>query len=128
MSFVRRSGKKPVPATGATPAPTAVGTLTAWVVDQNSGNKTYVTSGGFNGASLTYSLFVGATGLSINPGNGLITADTFTTAIQSGTALTVRASNVSGVADQALSFTVQVVARRRPVMRQYVAVQRAATW
>jgi hypothetical protein len=126
MTFGHRAGKAPV--SSSISAPTTVGTLADWTVDQNSGNQLYDAASGFAGSGLTFTLPVGATGLSIDGGSGVITADTATTALQTGTALTVRASNGSGNADQALSFTVAFVTRRRPVMRQYIAVQRAATW
>lgn len=124
MSFGRHAGKPPV--SGSLAAPMTNGTLSPWIVDLNSGSVTYLTSVGFTGAELVYTLPGGATGLTINAGTGRITADTFTTA-EGTTTLTVRATNSTSFAEQSFDFTAEVIRRRQPIIRSY-AVQRAGSW
>lgn len=87
--------------------PATVGTLGPWAVMQLSGNQTFAAASGFTGSGITYSLQVGATGFSINSSTGVITCNTATSG--SGTKnLTVRATNLSGFADQPLTVNIAV--------------------
>jgi hypothetical protein len=126
MSYGRRAGKRPV--TGSLVAPGTVGTLAAWLIFENSGSQMYAAAAGFSGAQLVFTLPAGATGVSIDAGSGVLTADTAVAAIQSGTTLTVRATNATNFAEQNLSFTVATVKRRRPVNRSSAAVYRSYSW
>jgi hypothetical protein len=123
MPFGRSAGKLPV--SGSLAAPSTVGSLPAWLIYENTGSEIYSSSAGFAGSELVYTLTAGATGVTIDASSGTLTADTFTTAIQSGTTLTVRATNGAGNADQNISLTVAIVRRQRPVLRSSAAIYRA---
>lgn len=86
--------------------PVAAGEAVDQAFTDDSGVQTYDASGDFTGGNLTFSLTTSLTGVTINSSTGIVTFDTDTLAVQSGTSVAVRAANSGGSADSSFSLTI----------------------
>lgn len=91
-------------------APVVNGSLTNQSFTDDTGNQTYDTSGGFTGNGLSYSLVSPPTGVTISSITGIVTHDTDALAIQTGTTITVRATNNGGSVDQTYDLAITAAA------------------
>lgn len=91
-------------------APVLNGSLTNQSFTEDTGDQTYATAGGFTGSSLTYSLVSPPTGVTISSITGIVTHDSDVLAVQSGTTITVRATNTGGSVDSTYDLTITAAA------------------
>jgi len=95
-------------------APALTGNLTPQTVTENTGVQTYDASVGFTGTALVYSLVSPPAGVTINASTGVVSIDTDATGLLDAEAVTVRATNPGGSAEDSFALTVsdlvQVVA------------------
>lgn len=83
------------------PAPVAAGSLVNQSFTDDTGVQTYDASGDFTGSALVFSLVSPPSGVTINSGTGVVSFDTDALTLQTGTSITVRATNSGGFADSA---------------------------
>lgn len=94
-------------------APSAAGSLSDQSFTVSTGDQTYDTSGDFTGSGITYTVN-SVTGISIASGTGVVTHGTNVMAEQTGTTITVTATNTGGSDTSAYSLDI-VAAASEPV-------------
>jgi hypothetical protein len=87
-------------------APALTGNLTPQTVTENTGVQTYDASVGFSGTALVYSLVSPPAGVTINASTGVVSIDTDATGLLDAEAVTVRATNPGGSAEDSFALTV----------------------
>ena len=87
-------------------APTAGGGLADQSFTEDTGAQTYATAGDFTGDNLTYSLTTSVSGVTINSGTGVVSFNTDTMAVQSGTSIVVQATNSGGSVTSGFSLAI----------------------
>jgi hypothetical protein len=87
-------------------APVAGGNLADQQFTKDTGTQTYATAFDFTGPDLVFSLTTTVTGVSINSSTGVVSVDTNTASLQSGTSIVVRATNTTDHADSGFSLTI----------------------
>ncbi|MEL6119136.1 MAG: hypothetical protein AAFQ60_00135 [Pseudomonadota bacterium] len=80
---------------------------------ENTGLQSYDASVGFIGDALSYTV-AGPAGVSIDAATGVLSFDTAALAVQSGTGLTVRATNSGGFVESSLSFDIETATPEAP--------------
>ena len=87
-------------------APTSGGGLADQSFTEDTGAQTYATAGDFTGDNLTYSLTTSVSGVTINSGTGVVSFNTDTMAVQSGTSIVVQATNSGGSVTSGFSLAI----------------------
>ena len=90
-------------------APSASGGLLDQTFTENTGDQTYDVSGDFAGKDLSYAVQTGPAGVTVND-SGVVTFDTDTLSVQSGTSIVIRATNSGGFAVSGFSLKIEAVA------------------
>lgn len=91
-------------------APVAANTLDDQYFTENTGIQTFSVAGDFTGLVETFSITSGPTGVTIDAVDGLVSVDTDTTGLLSGSAIVYRGTNSTGFDETANSLYVEVLA------------------
>lgn len=86
-------------------APSAAGGLADQSFTEGTGTQSYDISGDFAGADLSFAVQTGPTGVTVDS-VGIVSFDTDTLSVQTGTAIVIRASNSGGFADTGFALAI----------------------